>query len=105
MVMLFRRWQHRHGHYKRCYAYLSADSRPQWTYDYLIIKLTYAFVNILPGCDDPLSCVDLEEHLLPFATMGHGGTGTEHKLVRLTHALRLEVLCCCLRFVCFRFEI
>ena len=96
LAMLFRRWQHEQGHFRSTTGYLSCDASPQWGYDYLIMKLAVARINLPDdGCPtgtcDPLGYVDIEQHMQPPATVGHGKTTTAYKLTRLVRSTEIEV--------------
>ena len=89
--MLFRRLQFEEGHFERAFMYVCSDGSPQASYDYLVTKMSAAWINIPPeGCADPLAQIDVQQYLLPLATCGQGRSKVEDKLVRIIRKLKLE---------------
>ena len=92
MAMLFRRWQYEQGDFDNTFVYICADGSPQWGYVFLITKIFVATIDLPEdNCVDPLAHVDVDEHLLPMATCGHGKSKLEHKFIRVVRCIRLEV--------------
>ena len=92
MSMMFRRWQYEQGHFDQSFVYICADGSPQWGYDFLITKIFVVTISLPEeDCGDPLAYVDVDEHLLPLATCGHGRSKLEHKLPKLIRQIKLEV--------------
>ena len=92
MSMMFRRWQYEQGHFDQSFVYICSDGSPQWGYDFLITKIFVATIKLPEeDCKDPLAYVDVDEHLLPMATCGHGRSKLEHKFPKLVRQINLEV--------------
>ena len=92
MSMMFRRWQYEQGHFDQSFVCICADGSLQWGYDFLITKIFVATISLPEeDCGGPLAYVDVDEHLLPLATCGHGRSKLEHKLPKLIRQIKLEV--------------